>query len=298
MSSWSKLVEGELRLLPEAESVLGVVRRFSESGRNIIVSSVGVFRSAGKYLAHLVNSLSGINAFYVQPHELMYYVAPYNEGRELDILLVATPGGLSDLYLLLDQLVLTGHRVALVTEPLPESMRVRFGSVELAEVQLGRMGLLKLLASLAYSVSKVARGELRRRADRVAGECLSLAQVADELVEMYSEELKAIRGVFLEPHIVTYTPTMEPVAEMVSLGYGKSLAIMADISSAHLYVDRFARKVLLFTTDVEVYTVRYYLTKIAERGGKVVEVRVRTDPLTAPLYALLLLYYIDIGGGG
>ncbi len=298
MSSWSKLVEGELRLLPDVESVLGVVRRFSEGGRSIIVSSVGVFRSAGKYLAHLVNSLSGINAFYVQPHELMYYVAPYNEGRELDILLIATPGGLSDLYLLLDQLVLTGHRVALVTEPLPESMKARFGSVELAEVQLGRMGLLKLLASLAYSVSKVARSELRRRADRVAGECLSLAQVADELVEMYSEELKAIRGVFLEPHIVTYTPTMEPVAEMVSLGYGKSLAIMADISSAHLYVDRFARKVLLFTTDVEVYTVRYYLTKIAERGGKVVEVRVRTDPLTAPLYALLLLYYIDIGGGG
>lgn len=298
MSSWSKLVEGELKLLPDADSVLAVVRRFSEGGRSIIVSSVGVFKSAGKYLAQLMNSLSGINAFYVQPHELMYYVAPYDESRELDIILVATPGGLSDLYLLLDQLVLTGHRVALVTEPLPESMKVRFGSIELAEVQPGRMGLLKLLASLAYSASKVAKGELRRRAERVASECLSLAQVADELVEMYSEELKAIKGVFIEPHIVTYTPSMEPAAEMVSLGFGKSLAIMADISSAYLYVDRFARKVLLFTTDVEVYTVRYYLTKIAERGGKVVDVRIKTDPLTAPLYALLLLYYIEIGGSG
>jgi len=83
----------------------------------------------------------------------------------------------------------------------------------------------------------------------------------------------------------------------VSLGYGKSLAIMADISSAHLYVDRFARKVIAFTTDVEIYTVRYYLSKIAEKGGKTSEVRIRTDPLTAPLYALLLLYYVESGGG-
>lgn len=297
MDSWSELVERELRFQPDADSVLKIFRRLSEGGRSIIVSSVGTFKSAGKYLAHLMNSLSRVSTFYVQPHELMYYVAPYDEGREPDILLVATPGGVNDLYLLLDQLVLTGHRVALVTEPLPEFMKLKYGSVDLAEVPLGRMGLLKLLAVLAYSASRVAKEELSRRAERIASECLSIGQVADELVEMYREELKAIKDVFLEPHIVTYTPTMEPAAEMVSLGYGKSLAIMADISSAHLYVDRFARKVIAFTTDVEIYTVRYYLSKIAEKGGKTSEVRIRTDPLTAPLYALLLLYYVESGGG-
>ncbi len=280
-----------MRLDPDKDLVLELIKRATEGRRHLVVSSVGQFGSAGRYLAHLVNSLTGSSAFYVEPHELMYYVAPYDESREVDVLLVSTPGGTSDLYMLLDQLTLTGHRVSLVSEPLPEVFKRRFGGVDAVEVSWNGMGLLRLLALLAYSVSSIGRAELRARARRIREECLSLVEVADELVERYGEELEVIREALSEPYVVTYTPTLEPAAELVALGLSKGLAVVAGLQRAYLYVGRLFSKVLAFTTDVEAHVLRYYLNRVVERGGRVGEVRLRTDPLTAPLYALLLVYY-------
>lgn len=291
MSEWSRRVEGLLRLGPDKDAVLGLIRRATDGRSHIIVSSVGHFSSAGRYLAQLVNSLTSSSAFYVEPHELMYYVAPYNEGREADALLVSTPGGTNDLYLLLDQLTLTGHRVALISEPLPEIIKRRFSGIDAAEVPWNDMGALRLLALLAYSVSSIGRRELHVRTRRILDECLSLASVADELVERYDRELGVIGEALSEPYVVTYTPTLEPAAELVALGLSRGPAVAVELQRAYLYVGRVFSKVLAFTTDVEAHVLRYYLNKVVERGGSVGEVRLRTDPLTAPLYALLLVYY-------
>ncbi len=291
MSEWSRMVGESLELGPDKDTVLELVRRSTDGRRQVIVSSVGVFGSAGRYLTYLLNSLTGVSAFYVEPHELMYYVVPYDEGREIDVLLVVTPGGANDLYMLLDQLILTGHRVALVSEPLPEVIKRRLGGVDAVEVSWSSMGLLKLLVLLAYSVSSVGRRELHARARRIREECLSLAEVADELVERYDEELRVIREALSEPYVVTYTPTLEPAAELVASGLSKGLAVVAGVQRAYLYVGKIFSKVLAFTTDVEVHALRYHLNRVIERGATVSEVRLRTDPLTAPLYALLLVYH-------
>lgn len=291
MSEWSRTVREVLRLDPDKDAVLELAKRATDGRKQIVVSSVGLFRSVGRYFTHLMNSLSSVNTYYIDPHELAYYIAPYDEGREMDILLLSTPEGLNDLYILLEQLTLTGHRVALVSDPLPDIVKRRFSEVDRVEIAWGDMGLLKLTSILAYTAAGLGRKELHIRTEKIREESLTLADVADDLVENYSEELVVVREVFKEPYIVTYTPTLEPAAELVAVGSSGSRAVAVEIPSAHLYVGRVSSKVLAFTTDVEVYTVRYYLNKIAEKGGRVVEVKMRTDPLTAPLYALLLLYY-------
>ncbi|MEM2195673.1 MAG: hypothetical protein QW290_01135 [Sulfolobales archaeon] len=294
-SEWGRVVKESLNLDREKELVLDLVRKVLDGRRHAIVSSVGLFRSVGRYFTQLVNSLTSVSAFYVEPHELTYYIAPYDEGREVDVLIVSTPDGANDLYVLLDQLTLTGHRVALISEPLPEVLKQRFAWVERAEISWGSMGLLKLLSLLAYTASSLSKQELQVRTKRIKEECLTLAEVADDLIERYDRELKAVREALSEPYLITYTPTLEPAAELASLALSKSVAIAVEVPVSYLYVGKISSKVLAFTTDVEVYTVRYYFNKIVEKGGTISEVRLRTDPLTAPLYALLLLYYVAAG---
>ncbi|MCX8184180.1 MAG: hypothetical protein N3E43_00235 [Sulfolobales archaeon] len=289
------MVRKTLMLDPDKDVVLDFVKRVTDGRGSIIVSSVGLFRSIGRYFAQSMNSLSDMSVFYVEPYELTYYVAPYDEGRELDVLLFSTPEGLNDLYVLLDQLVLTGHRVSLISEPLPEILKRKYEGVDRVEIELGEMGLLKLLSILTYVTSSLSRRDLRRRADKIKEECLSLAEVADEFIERYEREIKTVREALSEFYVVTYTPTLEPAAEMFSLGLSDGRALMADISTVYFYVGRVSSKILAFTTDVEVYTYRYYFNRVVEKGGRVEEVRLKTDPLTAPLYALMLLYYVSRG---
>lgn len=297
MSEWSRTVRESLKLDPDKDVVLDLVRRATDGRKHVIVSSVGIFRSVGKYFAQLMNSLSSVSAFYVEPHELTYYVAPYDEGREADVLVISTPEGLNDLYILLDQLTLTGHRVVLVSEPLPEVIRLRFGGLERAEVAWGDMGLLRLLAILAHTASSLGRRDLQVRTRKIREECLSLGDVADDLVDRYGRELKVIREALSEPYLVAYTPTLEPAAELASLVLSRGATVMAEVPVVHLYVGRVSSKVLAFTTDVEAYSVRYHFNRIVEKGGTIGEVRLKTDPLTAPLYAVLLLYYATRKGG-
>ncbi|MCS7100013.1 MAG: hypothetical protein RMH84_01910 [Sulfolobales archaeon] len=295
MSAWSDTIRRTLKLDPDKDLVLDLVKRLVEGRGSVIVSSAGLYRGIGKYFAHLMNSLTSVSVFYVEPYELAYYVAPYYEGRELDVLLISTSEGLNDLYVLLDQLSLTGHRVSLISEPLPEVLKRRYEDLSRVEIKLDNMGLLKVLSVLAYAASKLSRRDLQKRADRIRDECLSLADVADELVERYERELKAIREALSEPYIVTYTPTLEPAAEAVSLRMSCGRAYMTGIPTVHLYVGSLFNKVLAFTTDVEVHSYRYYFNKVVERGGRIEEVRFRTDPLTAPLYAVMLIYYAARG---
>jgi hypothetical protein len=289
-------VKGSLSTQQKLEESSQVLRRAIEGRRYVLVTSTGMFRGLGRYLAQLVNSLTSSNAYYVEPYELTYYIAPYDENREVDVLVTATPDGFPDLYILLDQLVLTGHRVTVLSGTLPEQLKSRFSYVDAVEVPWDELGLLRLVQLLAYSVASLGRRDLQRRVRRVLDECTSLHTVVEELVERYKEELDALRSTLVRPHVVTYTPTMEVAAQLLVYGSDRSLAVLADPPSVHTYLRRVSRDVVAFTTDVEVYSLRYHLGRVAELGGRVVELRLRTDPLTAPLYALILVYYVILGG--
>lgn len=289
-------IRSSLSSQKELEVSSQILRKAIEDRRYVLVTSTGVFKGLGKYLAQLVNSLTSSSAYYVEPYELTYYIAPYDESREMDAVVTATPDGYSDLYILLDQLVLTGHRVTVLSGALPEQLRGRFSHVDIVEVPWDELGLLKLAQLVAYSVASLSRGDLRRRARRVLDECTSLHVVADELVERYREELGTLRSTLVRPHVVTYTPTMEVAAQLLAYGSDRSLAVLADLPSVHAYLRRVSKDVVAFTTDVEVYSLRYHLNRVVELGGRVVELRLRTDPLTAPLYALILVYYVILGG--
>jgi len=289
-------IRSSLSSQQELEASSQILRRAIEGRRYVLVTSTGMFRGLGRYLAQLVNSLTSSSTYYVEPYELTYYIAPYDESREVDVIATATPDGYSDLYILLDQLVLTGHRVTVISGNLPEQLKGRFSYVDLVEVPWNELGLLRLAQLVAYSVASLSRGDLRRRARRVLDECTSLHIVVEDLVERYREELNTLRSILVRPHVVTYTPTMEVAAQLLAYGSDRSLAVVADLPSVHAYLRRVSKDVVAFTTDVEVYSLRYHLNKIAELGGRVVELRLRTDPLTAPLYALILVYYVILGG--
>ncbi|MEM1703880.1 MAG: hypothetical protein QXQ31_07480, partial [Zestosphaera sp.] len=57
-SEWGRVVKESLNLDREKEVVLDLVRKVLDGRRHAIVSSVGLFRSVGRYFTQLVNSLT------------------------------------------------------------------------------------------------------------------------------------------------------------------------------------------------------------------------------------------------
>lgn len=260
---------------------------------SVIVTSAGPYVGQSTYAASVMSSL-GINAVAVDDLMLNYYVAPYDEGREKPVIVFMSPAGITELNILLDQLRWTGHRIAVAAPtPLPEVIRAKLSGVSF--IDLGPSEgpwLLASLVSIALAGSEAGKGPEVRRS-RVSEEALTLEEVVDDLISHYEGVLGRLASFVREPHIVTATPTLWAVAE--ALAYSRSLRARRLLvrPSAVSEVVRFMNRVLVIQTDVEEYSLRHIKSLSLTAATKFAELRLRTDPLTAPLYGLILARVIE-----
>lgn len=266
---------------------------FLRDASSVAVTSAGPYVGQSTYAASVMNTL-GINAVAVDDLMLSYYVAPYDEGREGPVIVFASPTGLTELNILLDQLRWTGHRIAVVAPtPLPEVIRGKLSGLSFIDVgPSDGPWLLTSLVSIALAGSRTGKGPGIRRS-RVTEEVLTLEEVVDDLIAHYDEVLNRLASFVREPYIVTATPTLWVVAEV--LAYSRSLRArrMLVKPSAVSEVVRFINRVLVIQTDVEEFSLKHIKSLSLTAATKFAELRLRTDPLTAPLYGLILARVIE-----
>ena len=269
---------------------LGQLLRTASS---VTVAPAGPYAGHSLYAASVMNSL-GVNAVAVDDLMLNYYIAPYDEGRERPVVVFASPTGLTELNILLDQLRWTGHELVVASPtPLPEVIRSKLEGVTFIDLGPGEgPWLLASLVTVALAVSGAGKGP-EVRLSRLSEEVLTLEEVIDDLIAHYDSVLKDLALFIREPHIVTATPTLWVVAE--ALTYSRDIKARRFLvrPSAVSEVVRFVNRVLVVQTDVEDFSLRHIKSLALTAATKFAELRIRTDPLTAPLYGLILVKVIE-----
>ncbi len=269
------------------------LKPFIRDVTSVIVTSAGPYVGQATYAASVMSSL-GINAVAVDDLLLNYYVAPYDEGKEKPVIVFVSPTGLTELNILLDQLRWTGHSIAVAAPtPLPEVIRTKLGGVSF--IDLGPSEgpwLLASLVSIALASSGAGRGPEVRRS-RVSEEALTLEEVVDDLISHYEGVLGRLASFVREPYVVTATPTLWAVAEALAYSRIMKSRRLLVRPSAVSEVVRFINRVLMIQTDVEEYSLRHIKSLSLTAATRFAELRLRTDPLTAPLYGLILARVIE-----
>lgn len=276
---------------------------FLSSNNNVIITYVGSYVSPAKYALLTLRSITKLNAYLFRPNELIYYVVPYDEGRELGIVVFAYPDGLSDLNILIDQVRFTGHDyLIIIPEDLPKVISYKVPRDNVVNLELGKELLRYWILATHLLVGNTApklcsRGGIR--SDRLLREVKDVTSVINDLISHYEEDLIAISKFIREPVIVTATPTMWGVAEYLALSNDvRSLRLLVPTDQVGKYVSR-VNNVLLINTEVEEYSLRGIRGLSLTAATTVKELKLRTDPLTAPIYGLVLARVIEyLASGG
>lgn len=172
---------------------------------------------------------------------------------------------------------------ALLSKPLHEAtgyvVAESGGAMELDD------SLYRLAISLANIKLGLRIGAESRRIKRMEGET-KLSNIAREVVELYSKAIEAAE----KCNMVITTHSLVTVGEELSdLGY---LHITVDKMSMYM---RFTNSAALFYTTAEEHIVREALSVTrAPPTPKLIHVKINTDPLTAPLYGLILVQYMRL----
>ncbi len=268
------------------------VLKLIESSNRLIFTYAGPYSSPARYVTLVLNSLAGKECRWIHPQDLMYYLAPYDEGVEAWVTVLASDEGLNTLSLLTDQLVWTRHNVSLITQhELPDVIRYKLpDNVSVVSLNTNEWLMASHLV-VAMAAAKSVRKGIRR--DRLLKEFSSISPIVDDLIEEYEEEILKAVEMLRNPVIITATPTMWGAAEYVtysrSLKTGRYLIEPEAVPQISVYVGR----VILFSTDVEEYAVKQIKSLTLMTSVKVLDIRIHTDPLTAPMYGLILAKAIN-----
>jgi len=277
--------------------VIGVVSDFLKAFLNgkthVLATYTGSYSSPAIYLTLSLRTLSKTSSALFNAQELMYYIAPYDEGREAAVIIFNSPDGLGELSMLIDQLRCTGHEYAIVTPiKLPRIVYERVRKEHVVEVGEEGFWLLRVFIAIGEAVSK----HLQRRgvrAERLWRELASLEPVVKDLVSCYKGVIEKVMQFLTMPSIVTATPTMWAVAEHLVYSRGiKPVRILARPSTVRNFI-RFINRVLIISTDVEEYSLKEIKGLAVTAATAIEELKVRTDPLTAPIYGLILSRIIE-----
>ncbi|RLG77806.1 MAG: hypothetical protein DRO14_01800 [Thermoprotei archaeon] len=268
------------------------------SGRDIIVTNAGSFASPARFLVLCLRNMTSRNAIYFTPQELMYYVAPYDEGRESDIVIFAAPDGLNTLNLLIDQVKWTGHRVCTIiaADNVPQVISYKISTDSVIYIKNTTKSISWLLQTHVLVGLAVTNFISRRgvRGKRLWEELTNIKAVIGDLLEHYVDDLTSIKEFMATPHLITASPTMWGVAEY--LAYSNIFKAQRFLARPHEIKNfiRFINKVLLITTDVEEYSMKELKGLAITAATVFKELKVRTDPLTAPVYGLILARALEL----
>jgi len=276
-----------------------ILSAFIGSGRrDVIVTNAGSFSSPARFLVLCLRNMTSRNATYFTPQELMYYVVPYDEGRESDIIIFASPDGLNTLNLLIDQVKWTGHRICVViaADNVPQVIRHKISTESVIYIKNTARSISWLLQTHVLAGLAVANFISRSgvRGKRLWEEFTNIKTIISDLLEHYIDDLISIKEFMAVPHLITASPTMWGVAEY--LAYSNVFKVQRFLAMPHEIKNfiRFINKVLLITTDVEEYSMKELKGLTITAATEFKELKVRTDPLTAPVYGLILARTLEL----
>lgn len=270
----------------------------SSGGREVVVTNAGSFASPAKFLVLCLRNMTLRNAVYFTSQELMYYVVPYDEGRESDIVIFVTPDGISTLNLLVDQVKWTGHKICAIIagDSLPQTVKYKLSSDTVIHLKSGTSNMSQLLQMYVLTGIAVSRLVNRRgiRGKRLWDELTNINSVINDMVEQYLEDLLSIKEFMSAPHLITASPTMWVVGEY--LAYSSTIKTQRFLAMPHEVRNfiRFVNRVLLATTDVEEYSMKELKGLTVTAATEFKELRIKTDPLTAPIYGLMLARALEL----
>ena len=268
------------------------------SSRDIIVTNAGSFASPARFLVLCLRNMTSRNAIYFTPQELMYYVVPYDEDRESDIIIFAAPDGLNALNLLIDQVRWTGHRICAIvaSDSLPQVIKYKLSNDSVVYLKNTAKSISWLLQTHVLVGIAVTNFIDRKgvRGERLWNELTSISVAINDMLEHYLDDLLSIKEFMATPHLITASPTMWAVAEY--LAYSNTLKTQRFLAMPYEVKNfiRFVNRILLITTDVEEYSMKELKGLTITAATEFKELKIKTDPLTAPIYGLILARALEL----
>lgn len=276
--------------LQELRSRSLAIADFIRGSGKVITTTSDFYESPARYASIVFSSLTDRDVRYVDPQDLMYYIAPYDESRESGIIIYSSNEGLHNLRLLVDQLLWTNHRVLVITQSrLSEDLEYRLSSSTVINIDTDEW-LLHTHIITSLTAGELASSDSVRRA-RIIKE-LSLLDVAvlEDLLQTYDKVLRELRKFITDPFITTASPSMWGVAEELAYRYSpNTYLVRPEAISKH--VSR-VRRVLIISTEVEEHSLKPVRGLSITQGVEVFPLSLRTDPLTSPIYGLLLIKFL------
>ena len=298
----------------QVELALAICEKLTDTLENVGGSTVVYAGYAGYSYARAaaityyraLRQLAQLNANIEAVEALTYHVLAYREEGSI-ILLFAEPGTENMLGRIADAARYTGAKLTIVSPPLPPILKVWINENHLVEVNEEDPTLAYMIASLRLAARTASKASgVKLRIDRLKSEMEDLDSIVEDLILKYRGELEQLARIREGANIaITFTPTMEPPA--IILGrvlQEKGFASLMPISSMLSYLATKSKPwdyVVVLSTDVEADSVRELQFKLSmtSKPPSIVRINLRTDPLTAPVYATILAKHAEkiLGGG-
>ncbi len=226
-----------------------------------------------------------------------YHIAPYTE--DTSVVLFSEKGVENSIVRLMDTVYYTGNKLLIISPKPAEYIRKRQRNTVLLETSHDNTILAETLLAVqaGYRIAlKYKKNEDRElRFNRLRIEVADFSSIIEELESIYSVELASLKTNIDKINTIIYTPTMEPVAHLLQTVIAEKtsrLIPVIDVTRAIRVLDeKLARNQLyvLASTTVEEYSVRELLFKARINRSQVIELKIKTDPLTAPVYGLFIV---------
>lgn len=213
-------------------------------------------------------------------------VLPYLVEEISSALLISSAININCTYRVIQALTLMGvDTVALIPTPTIPRFRdyvSRWGQrLRVIEVdsEIYRLSLLQVSLRLALELGGRDIARIKRFEKEV-----ELKSVVGDLVDRYSSIIESTRSI-AQP-IIAITRTILPAGEEL-MDRGIPVVILGRYAP-----EEWVPKILVYTS-VEEYMVNEYTVKLSKKGirkEELLTIRLNTDPLTAPMYALAIFY--------
>jgi len=262
----------------------------------------GLAQAAAGLVYWPLRQLSERNIRLVTGEEILYHTLPYHGERSL-VILFGEPGTENLVAKAATTVRLTGNKLVPLTAPLPATLSQYLPEhrVEISEEPIPIAFIIVAAKLVTILVDKYS--EIKIRKNRVINEYNNIAQVYNDLLEKYSQILSNITSKLRRENttITIYSsPTLMPASHIfdwcLSLeNYTPKIynlsAILSHMLTSHL--NQYSSNIALFLlTDIETDILReakFKLTFLQRPSIETIELIIHTDPLTAPLYASLIL---------
>ena len=253
------------------------------------------YAQASAQLFHWILRQLTEKTIYMGPVEaFLYHTLAYHDESSF-ILLFAEPGSENIIARTADAAHITGTRLLVVTQPLPDIIAERVGRENLVEIASPRPSIHYVLVA-AKSAAKLAErfSSIRVRVKRLVNELSSVTSIYESLIERYNDIVPIIAEILAKKERADLyaSTTMLPPAYILA-GYIDNARVYP-ISSlpVHVTSKQLHRNVITLLTDIEadiLKEVKFKVSMYMPGNNRIVELILHTDPLTAPIYGSLVI---------